>query len=54
MTDLCQLLASTDLLYWQELYIEWEMINVRLDITSIDTFRAAICDMNFLDMELRR
>lgn len=54
MIELCEILSTTHLLFWQEIYIEWEMINVRLDTISFENFKSTVCNIDFLNSELMR
>tara|TARA_S200002703_G_scaffold98191_1_gene84878 strand:+ start:2409 stop:2576 length:168 start_codon:yes stop_codon:yes gene_type:complete len=54
MIDLCLSLSFISLSWWQVIYIETELLYVRLDITNFNEFKTAICNFNFIEAELVR
>lgn len=54
MLDLCREVSELFLHDWQTVEIITDMIYVRLDITTIDAFQNAICNLDFIDRELAR
>ena len=54
MIDLCIQVSSVGLYGWQTLIIDTDMIYVVLNSMTIDAFQEAICNVDFIDMELAR
>jgi hypothetical protein len=54
MIDLCLHVSFVSLYGWQTLVIDTDMIYVVLNSMTIDAFQTAICNVDFIDMELAR
>jgi len=54
MIDLCIELSSINLYWWQQLIIDTEMVYVILNSQSLIEFEQAICNLDFIDLELSR